>query len=150
MSGDAEVAARKDAMAVLSRASQAELDDAIERFEPLPAVQDLRKPEVGLAMVRGRIGGDGAPFNLGETTITRAAVRVEPFAVGFAYILGHAPERARSAAILDALWQDPALRAAVEDVLRPIRRRLTQARQQSAAKTDATKVNFFTMVRGDD
>ncbi|OYX14030.1 MAG: phosphonate C-P lyase system protein PhnG [Rhizobiales bacterium 32-66-8] len=137
-------------MAVLSRATQGELDDALERFEPLPTIHDLRKPEVGLAMVRGRIGGDGSPFNLGETTVTRAAVRVQPCAVGFAYILGHAPERARAAAILDALWQDPALRAAVEDVLTPIRRRLSAARTQSAAKTEATKVNFFTMVRGDD
>ena len=54
----------------------------------MPAHEDLREPENGLVMVRGRIGGDGAPFNLGEATVSRAAVRLSTGEVGFGYTLG--------------------------------------------------------------
>lgn len=145
-----EIAARQALMALLARASLKELRAAIERFQPLPKLRDLRPAEVGLVMVQGRAGGDGGPFNLGETTVTRAAVQVEGGATGVAYLLGRAPERARAAAILDALWQDQALRIAVHDALRPVCRRLEAEAAASQAETDATRVNFFTMTRGED
>ena len=53
-----------------------------------PDYVELRAAESGLVMVRGRIGGDGAPFNLGEATVTRATVRLASGEVGFAYVLG--------------------------------------------------------------
>lgn len=145
-----ELAARQALMGVLARATLKELEAAIERFHPLPKLRDLRPPEVGLVMVQGRAGGDGGPFNLGEATVTRAAVHVDGGATGMSYLLGRAPERARAAAVLDALWQDPALRIAVEDAVRPVRRRLAVEAAAQAAETDATKVNFFTMTRGED
>ena len=43
--------------------------------EPVDYVE-LRAAETGLVMLRGRIGGDGDPFNLGEATVTRAAVQI--------------------------------------------------------------------------
>lgn len=141
---------RQAAMSILAGATQKELDGALERFAPLPPVKDLRPPESGLTMVRGRIGGDGAPFNLGEATVTRAAVRIGNGPTGVAYLLGRDPKRARSAAILDALWQDPALRATLEDALRPIRARIAADEAAEAERTKATKVDFFTMVRGED
>lgn len=144
------LAARKAFMGVLAQARLEELRAAIERFEPLPDVVELRAPEVGLVMVRGRVGGDGAPFNLGEATVTRAAVQLPGGTTGTSYLLGRAPERARAAALLDALWQDPALRIAVEDALAPVRRRLAAEAARTGAKTEGTKVNFFTMVRGED
>ncbi|WP_454914709.1 phosphonate C-P lyase system protein PhnG [Xanthobacter sediminis] len=148
--GSEDIAARQGLMGVLARATLKELETAIERFQPLPKLRDLRPPEVGLAMVQGRAGGDGGPFNLGEATVTRAAVRVEGGATGMSYLLGRAPERARAAAVLDALWQDPALRIAVEDAVRPVRQRLAAEAAAAAAETEATKVNFFTMTRGED
>src|SRR5258708_200279 len=71
----------------------------------LPGYENLREPENGLVMVRGRIGGDGAPFNLGEATVSRAAVRLASGEVGFGYTLGRDREKARMIALCDALVQ---------------------------------------------
>jgi alpha-D-ribose 1-methylphosphonate 5-triphosphate synthase subunit PhnG len=102
-------------------------------------------------MLRGRIGGDGAPFNLGEATVTRAAVRLASGELGCSYVLGRQPEKARLAALCDALWQHPAHRQRIEtDVLAPIRSRLDDDRTRQRARTAATKVEFFTMLRGED
>ena len=56
-------------------------------------------------MVRGRVGGDGAPFNLGEATVSRAAVRLSTGEVGFGYTLGRDGEKAQLIALCDALVQ---------------------------------------------
>ncbi len=148
--GQDETALRQGMMALLARATGEELAAAVERFKPLPAIHDLRPAEVGLAMVRGRIGGDGAPFNAGEATVTRAAVRIEGGATGVSYLIGRDPARARAAAILDALWQDPTLRPLVDHALAPVRQRLASEAVVQQEQTQATKVNFFTMVRGED
>jgi alpha-D-ribose 1-methylphosphonate 5-triphosphate synthase subunit PhnG len=145
-----ELAARQLAMAALARAEPAELDSILEALGPLPKAIDLRAPEVGLVMLRGRTGGDGAPFNLGEATVSRAAVKLDGGAAGFSYRLGRAPQSARAAAIIDALWQDGRRRAAVETALAPVRRRLAREAGTVRAETAATKVEFFTLVRGED
>ncbi len=137
-------------MAVLARAEPGELDAVLAALSPLPGIRDLRAPEIGLVMVRGRIGGDGAPFNLGEATVSRAAVRLEGGAAGFAYRLGRSVAAARAAAVLDALWQDAARRAAVEAALAPVRARLAAEEAGVRAETAATRVDFFTLVRGED
>jgi alpha-D-ribose 1-methylphosphonate 5-triphosphate synthase subunit PhnG len=137
-------------MALMARAEAGELEAALAGFAPLPAASDLKPPEVGLVMLRGRTGGDGAPFNLGEATVSRAAVRLEGGASGFAYRLGRDVKAARAAAILDALWQDDARRAEVDAALAPVRARLAAEAAQVRAETAATKVDFFTLVRGED
>jgi len=148
--GHAPHAARQSAMALLARAESGELDAMLARLAPVPAAADLRPPEIGLVMLRGRTGGDGAPFNLGEATVARAAVRLEGGATGFAYRLGRDASAARAAAIVDALWQDGARRPAVEAALAPIRARLEAEAAELRAETAATKVDFFTLVRGED
>jgi alpha-D-ribose 1-methylphosphonate 5-triphosphate synthase subunit PhnG len=116
----------------------------------LPAHQDLRAPENGLVMLRGRVGGDGAPFNLGEATVSRAAVRLASGEVGFGYTLGRDGEKARLIALCDALVQSSDFGAAVErDIIAPLREQLMAKRKQVAAETAATKVDFYTMVRGE-
>ncbi|RVC46701.1 phosphonate C-P lyase system protein PhnG, partial [Mesorhizobium sp. M4B.F.Ca.ET.088.02.2.1] len=111
----------------------------------------LRGPETGLVTVRGRIGGGGAPFNVGEATVTRATVRLPSGQVGHSYALGRDRQKAKLAAIADALWQDPAHREIVETrVIAPLRTVLSEARENRRAETAATKVDFFTMVRGED
>ncbi|TCK28972.1 alpha-D-ribose 1-methylphosphonate 5-triphosphate synthase subunit PhnG [Ancylobacter aquaticus] len=142
--------ARQGMMAVMARAESTELDAILAQLAPLPAASNLKPPEVGLVMLRGRTGGDGAPFNLGEATVARAAVRLEGGASGFAYRLGRDVKAARQSAILDALWQDEARRAAVEDALAPVRARLSSESAGARAETAATKVDFFTLVRGED
>ncbi|MDX8477263.1 phosphonate C-P lyase system protein PhnG [Mesorhizobium sp. VK24D] len=111
----------------------------------------LRGPETGLVTVRGRIGGGGAPFNVGEATVTRATVRLPSGQVGHSYALGRDKGKAKLAAIADALWQDPAQREAVETrLIAPLRAALEAAREKRRVETAATKVDFFTMVRGED
>ncbi|MCS0501431.1 phosphonate C-P lyase system protein PhnG [Ancylobacter mangrovi] len=143
-------AARKSAMGLLARAEPDELDAVLAMLAPVPAATDLRSPEVGLVMLRGRTGGDGAPFNLGEASLARAAIRLEGGATGFAYRLGRDAQAARRAAIVDALWQDEGRRPAVEAALAPVRARLAARRAGVEAETAATKVDFFTLVRGED
>jgi len=139
-------------MRTLAQASSAEfVEAALATMKPLPVFVDLRPPEVGLVMVRGRIGGDGQPFNLGEATVTRAAVRLESGETGFSYLLGRHPEGARLAALVDALWQRPESRPLVESrVLAPLRERLAREAARQRAETAATKVDFFTVARGED
>lgn len=143
-------ASRQAVMALCADAARDELEGALETVGYDGGVDDLRRPEAGLVMVRGRMGGDGAPFNLGEATVTRGAVRLASGETGFAYHLGRDVAKARAAATLDALWQTRAHRAAVEAALRAIETRLDRERTVRAQKTAATRVNFFTLVRGED
>jgi alpha-D-ribose 1-methylphosphonate 5-triphosphate synthase subunit PhnG len=110
----------------------------------------VRTGESGMVMVRGRIGGDGAPFNLGEATVSRAAVRLASGETGIGYVLGRDRAHARLIAVCDALVQAGSYADAVErHVLAPIRARLDAARQVDAERVAATKVEFFTLVRGE-
>ncbi len=147
----AEQAARRAAMAVLAVARASELEAAWTNWQDRPEVRMLRGPETGLVMIRGRIGGGGAPFNMGEATVTRATVELSTGAVGHGQALGTDREKVRHAAIIDALWQDESLRDIVEDsILAPIRRRLEAEDRDRRDETAATRVDFFTMVRGED
>ncbi len=117
----------------------------------LPSIKTLRDPEFGLVMARGRIGGGGAAFNFGEMTVTRAAVQLSTGETGYGYVLGRRRRQAYLVACFDALWQTETHRQRVEhDILAPTRTRLAAEEADSAAKTAATRVNFFTMVRGED
>ena len=147
----AEQSARKRALDVLAAAPAKALAERWAAFGDQPAHQRIRGPETGLVMVRGRIGGGGSPFNLGEVTVTRATIRLASGTVGHGQSLGTDRKKARLAAIFDALWQEEASRAFVEEkLLQPIARHIAAAAQQKADETAATRVDFFTMVRGED
>lgn len=142
-------AQRKAAMAVLAHSEASEIAQHLEAIA-LPACENLRQPESGLVMVRGRIGGDGAPFNLGEATVSRAAVRLASGEVGFGYTLGRDHDKARMIALCDALIQTRDHADAVEaQVLAPLRARMMSERSRRAAETAATRVDFYTLVRGE-
>ena len=146
---DANKAQRKAAMNVLAHAAGTEIARCLNAIE-LPAHADLREPENGLVMVRGRIGGDGAPFNLGEATVSRAAVRLATGEVGFGYTLGRDLEKARMIALCDAMAQSRALADAVETkVLAPLRAAMVANHKRKSAEAAATRVDFYTMVRGE-
>jgi alpha-D-ribose 1-methylphosphonate 5-triphosphate synthase subunit PhnG len=148
---DATIAARKATMALLAQATAAELANGLAQLGALPEHADLRAAETGLVMVRGRIGGDGAPFNLGEATVTRAAVQLAGGEIGYSYALGRDAKKARLAALCDALWQSDERRPALEQhVLGPVRGRLDRERAETRERTAATKVDFFTLVRGEN
>src|SRR6202051_1625449 len=96
---------RRAAMAVLAASAPAEIARPLAALDPLPPHEDLRAGENGMVMVRGRIGGDGAPFNLGEATVSRAAVRLASGEWGFGYTLGRDRQKAQMIALCDAMVQ---------------------------------------------
>ncbi|GJD34556.1 phosphonate C-P lyase system protein PhnG [Methylobacterium aerolatum] len=146
---DPEIESRRAVMALCAAATEAELAEAVTACGE-PEAEDIRLPEVGLVMATGRIGGDGRPFNLGEVSVTRAAVRLADGRTGFAYHLGRDRRRARVAAILDALWQGEGDRRGVEAALAGIARRTAEATVAQARRTAATRVDFLTLARGED
>ncbi len=110
----------------------------------------LRAPETGLVMLRGRMGSTGAPFNFGEATVTRCAVKLSSGEEGHGYVMGRNQAHAHTAALCDALLQSEAQSHDVaQTVLQPLEARLTERRNTLRSKAAATKVDFFTMVRGD-
>ena len=138
-------AARQHWMAILARASMQELAEKLAELPALPEAEMLRAPETGLVMVRGRAGGDGDAFNLGEMTVTRCALRLGPH-IGHAYIAGRDHAKARLAALLDAALQDSALhQACMQAVVEPLAAAQQAARAAEARKAAATRVDFFTM-----
>jgi alpha-D-ribose 1-methylphosphonate 5-triphosphate synthase subunit PhnG len=145
------LALRREAMAVLADSDGERIARLIESMGPIPDCEDQRRPENGLVMVRGRISGEGSPFNVGEATVSRAAIRLVSGETGFGYVLGRDRGKARSIALCDALLQSPEHRAAVERVvLTPLRQERDARRKQQAERTAATRVEFFTLVRGED
>jgi alpha-D-ribose 1-methylphosphonate 5-triphosphate synthase subunit PhnG len=142
---------RRAAMATLADARTDEIATLLASIGGAPDHIELRPVKTGLVMLQGRIGGDGAPFNFGEATVTRAAVRLASGEVGFAYVLGRDADKARLAALCDALWQNEAAREGVErHILAPIRARLESVRAKRREQTAASRVDFFTLVRGED
>ena len=142
---------RKRAISAFAQSPDGFLQDMWAKLSGGRDLHPVRGPEVGLIMIRGRTGGGGAPFNLGEASVTRASVRIADGPVGHAMILGRDPEKARHAAGFDALWQLPEACEAVEtQVVGEIERRRLEADQEKSEETAATRVDFFTMVRGED
>lgn len=137
-------------MSLLAKAPHDTLAKAAERYGNLPQFTWLRKPETGLAMVRARAGGAGAQFNLGEMSVTRCALRLPSGEMGVAYVAGRDKRHAELAAVFDALLQSDAGDSVRAAVLQPIEQELAEKRVQASAQAQATKVEFMTMVRGED
>lgn len=130
-------------MAILARADVATIEACLATAPPLPSHVRLRGSVVGLVMVRGRAGGSGAPFNLGEMTVTRCTVRNAGGLVGHAYIAGRDLRWAELAAALDAALVDPARQSHLpETVIEPLAAGQVASRANSAAKVAATRVDF--------
>src|SRR6201995_2688829 len=136
---ESRVAQRKADMAVLAGSSAADIAARLKTID-LPDHEDLREAENGLVMVRGRIGGDGAPFNLGEATVSRAAVRLGSGEVGFGYTLGRDRDKARMIALCDALVQSAAFADDVETrVIAPLSATVAARRDRTAVAPAAPR-----------
>lgn len=146
-----EPALRKALLHACSKATEAEMNAALDSFPLSQSAFDLRPPESGLVMVRGRIGGLGNAFNVGEAVVTRASVRLADGRIGHSYLLGRSRSKARLAATIDALGHDPIDRRALEYAfIEPVKLRLEQEDTLRHEEVAATRVNFFTMTRGED
>jgi alpha-D-ribose 1-methylphosphonate 5-triphosphate synthase subunit PhnG len=142
--------ARKGWMGLLARAPSGRASALLEAMMPRPDFTWLRPPEVGAVMVRGRAGGTGARFNLGEMSVTRACLQLADGTVGHAYIQGRNKADAETAALIDALMQTGAAADIRNNILTPLETEASARRTARAAKAAATKVEFFTMARGED
>ncbi len=141
---------RKAWMGLMAKAQEGHVAALLDTAMDRPDFTWLRPPEIGSVMVRGRAGGTGAPFNLGEVTVTRCALTLSGGEVGHAYIQGRRKADAEAAALVDALMQTDAADCLRAKVLEHLSDAQTARRQTRAAKAAATKVDFFTMVRGED
>jgi alpha-D-ribose 1-methylphosphonate 5-triphosphate synthase subunit PhnG len=112
MTTPSEISTRQGWMGLLARSAPARLASL---YADLPPHDMLRPPEIGSVMVRGRMGGTGQPFNLGEVTVTRCVLRLSSGEVGHAHVQGR-----------------------------------DKAHATRAARAAGTKVEFFTLVRGED
>lgn len=133
-------------MRVLARAQADEVAALLAGAPALPGYARLRGPETGLVMLRGRAGGGGAPFNVGEITVTRCTVRTDEGIVGHAYVAGGSLRQAELAAVLDAALQVPERRDALEAaVIAPLAAGQQARREAAERRAAATRVEFFTL-----
>lgn len=143
-------AARRHWLGVLSRAGRGELEQALKALADLPPIEHVRPPEPGMVMLRGRVGGTGDAFNLGEATVTRCALRVGEGALGVGYTLGRDRRKAELVALFDALLQDKARQAGLQrELIEPMQQRQAAGREATSRSAGTSKVEFFTFVRGE-
>lgn len=134
---------------VLARARPSELqpfEAALKDAE----YQLIRAPEVGMTLVRGRMGGDGAAFNVGEMSVTRCVVRLADGRTGYSYLAGRDKVHAELAALADAHLQGTQPSLWLSDLISTLAATQAKRRAQKEADTAATKVEFFTLVRGEN
>ncbi|MEI6202047.1 MAG: phosphonate C-P lyase system protein PhnG [Enhydrobacter sp.] len=135
-------------LSLLAKAPAERLEALWAEVGPVPAYSLLRRPEIGLVMVKGRISGSGAPFCAGEMTVTRASVRLDTGEIGHGYVGGRHLRQAEIVAAIDALGQKPAWQKPLEDkVVAPLAHEAEGRRQLVKARAAATKVDFFTVAR---
>lgn len=146
---DALTARRQRAHALVAKAPAPRVRALFDACDCLPKANAVRPSDIGLLMVRGRVGGAGGAFNLGELPVARAAVRLaEEGKVGVGYVSGRDTGHAELAALADAMVQSPAWDALLEvQVLAPLEADYAQKRIETGRKAAATKVDFFTLVR---
>ncbi|MGA0345955.1 MAG: phosphonate C-P lyase system protein PhnG [Alphaproteobacteria bacterium] len=138
-------------MSILARATPDELEKFWETSPHRCELKIIRKPEVGMIMVKGKVGGTGSKFNIGEMTVTRCSVQLGSGTVGHCYRPGRDLESAKIAAAFDALMQEKDAAESLEKaVIQPIELRLKNQKVKRRSLTEATKVDFFTLVRGED
>lgn len=145
---DPQIAIRQRWMGVLARAGAslapyaAVLRDAEYRL--------IRAPEIGMCLVRGRMGGNGGAFNLGEMSVTRCVVRLADGRTGYSYVAGRDKRHAELAALADAHLQGPQQQHWLSQLIEPLAAAQRASRAAQAAATATTQVEFFTLVRGED
>ncbi len=151
MSEQQGVSARQHWISVLAKADSKALQDQWQALAIEPEYQFIRKPEIGLTMMRGRVGGSGQPFNLGEMSLTRCAVRLASGSLGVSYVSGRNKAHALTAALADALLQEADHQVVLQEgLIMPLQTQIEAARAKRESKAAATKVDFFTLVRGED
>ena len=143
--------ARRERLGILARADAGALMQIWQKLCIEPECQLIRGPETGLVTLRGRTGGGGAAFNFGEATVSRATVKLADGAIGHAVVLGRDHAKVKLAALIDALCHNPEMAERIEQAgIAPLGGQIIHDDNCRRAQAAATKVEFFTLVRGED
>lgn len=87
---------------------------------------------------------------MGDVTITRSVVRLASGELGYSYITGRNKRHAELAAVVDALMQTAAHDVLQQNLISTLAAEKAEQEQMRAREVAASKVDFFTMVRGED
>lgn len=137
-------------MSVLAHSQPAQLRSHWQALNLSPRYHSLRAPEIGLAQLQGRMGATGRRFVLGDMTVTRAVVQLENGGHGYSYIAGRDKAHAELCALIDALLQQPGNHELLQQrLIEPLAALQQEQRQLRACSVAASRVDFFTLVRGD-
>tara|TARA_B100001939_G_scaffold291997_1_gene263980 strand:+ start:352 stop:786 length:435 start_codon:yes stop_codon:yes gene_type:complete len=141
---------RANWLGLMAKSPAKVMDECWQKADLSPEFEVIRSPEIGSVMVRGRMGGTGDTFNLGEMTVTRASVKLSCGTVGHGYIMGRSKKTATRVALCDALMQTGDKQKVKDNIIQPLLSLKKENDQRISAKAAATKVDFFTLVRGED
>lgn len=143
---------RKTWMSVLARAAFSDLQTQWVTLDlPLSIFQVIRPAEIGLAQVRARMGGGGRQFNMGDVTLTRAVVKLDSGEMGYSYLQGRNKQHAELAAVIDGLMQTSEYQARLtRELITPLAALKAEQEQLRQQQVASSKVDFFTLVRGED
>ena len=145
---DVDTLTRQQWMRVLARAGKRL--NAYETELKTAPYRVIRAPEIGMTLVRGRIGSTGSAFNLGEMTVTRCVVQFADGRTGHSYVAGRDKRHAELAALADAHLQGPGQQQWQVRLIAPLARAYEDQRTARAAEIATTQVEFFTLMRGED
>ncbi|MFV9668204.1 phosphonate C-P lyase system protein PhnG [Pantoea sp. KXB25] len=138
-------------LSVLAHSNAAMLETHWQALNLQPAFTLVRPAEIGLTRLQARMGATGNRFVMGDATVTRAVVQLEDGTLGYSYLLGRDKAHAERCALLDALLQQPETRPLLEEkIITLLAAWREEQRQLRAREIASSKVDFFTLVRGDN
>ena len=136
-------------MSLLATSNQSDLLNLWEQKKIKVNYVWLRTPEIGSIMAQGRMGVTGDKFNIGEVTITRCSLKLNCGTIGHSYVQGRSKKKAEISALCDALMQTKMSKEINKNIIIPLEKIKKDNKHKILSKAEATKVDFFTLVRGE-
>ena len=140
---------RKSWMSLLATSNKNDLLNLWEQKKINIRYDWLRTPEIGSIMAQGRMGVTGDKFNIGEVTITRCSLKLNCGTIGHSYVQGRSKKKAEISALCDALMQTKMSKEINKNIIIPLGKIKKDNKDKILSKAEATKVDFFTLVRGE-
>ena len=140
---------RKSWMSLLATSNKNDLLNLWEQKKINIRYEWLRTPEIGSIMAQGRMGVTGDKFNIGEVTITRCSLKLNCGTIGHSYVQGRSKKKAEISALCDALLQTEMSNEINKSIIIPLEKIKKNNKDKILSKAEATKVDFFTLVRGE-
>ena len=146
-----DTSTRQRWMRVLAHSQPVALASRMSALNLTPDYETLRTPEIGLVQIQARMGGPGERFFAGDAALTRAVIRLTSGTLGYSYVLGRDKPHAERCAVIDALLQEhPHFQTLMETLIAPLEADLAARTAVRQAQVNTSRVDFFTLVRGDN